>query len=111
MARLVKGMGSTDSPTHTQEDCVESDLCTLQLFAVQTLHSSLCCCREASSWAPGLVSSQYMISIKWIWRFWVFTSWSCLAGVVLLLLLHYVSYCEVPDVRGSRWTRLHALIY
>eukprot|EP00983_Pelagomonas_calceolata_P013258 422911-Pelagomonas_calceolata.AAC.1 len=29
MARLVEGMGSIDSPTHTQEDCVESDLCTL----------------------------------------------------------------------------------
>eukprot|EP00983_Pelagomonas_calceolata_P084074 1156289-Pelagomonas_calceolata.AAC.7 len=33
MARLVEGMGSIDSPTHTQEDCVESDLCTLKLFA------------------------------------------------------------------------------
>eukprot|EP00983_Pelagomonas_calceolata_P067053 1149327-Pelagomonas_calceolata.AAC.2 len=34
MARLVKmqGMGSIDSPTHTQEDCVESNLNTLKLF-------------------------------------------------------------------------------
>eukprot|EP00983_Pelagomonas_calceolata_P055088 1143980-Pelagomonas_calceolata.AAC.1 len=23
---------------------------------------------EASSWPPGLVSLQYLISIKWIWR-------------------------------------------
>eukprot|EP00983_Pelagomonas_calceolata_P031207 979882-Pelagomonas_calceolata.AAC.1 len=25
----------------------------------------------------------------------------CLAGVVLLFILHYVSYCGVPDVRGN----------
>eukprot|EP00983_Pelagomonas_calceolata_P000198 6198-Pelagomonas_calceolata.AAC.1 len=37
-------------------------------------------------WAPGLVSlSQHLTSIKWIWRFWMFNSWSCLAGVLLLL--------------------------
>eukprot|EP00983_Pelagomonas_calceolata_P075348 1152972-Pelagomonas_calceolata.AAC.2 len=36
MARLVEGMGSIDSPTHTQKDCVESDLSTLQLFAQLT---------------------------------------------------------------------------
>eukprot|EP00983_Pelagomonas_calceolata_P037199 1136239-Pelagomonas_calceolata.AAC.4 len=49
MARLVEGMGSIDSPIHTQEACVESNLCTLELFA-----QLLCCCCEASSWAPGL---------------------------------------------------------
>eukprot|EP00983_Pelagomonas_calceolata_P125830 1161243-Pelagomonas_calceolata.AAC.1 len=43
MARLVEG--STDSPNHTQKDCVESDLSAF----------SLCCCCEASSWAPSLV--------------------------------------------------------
>eukprot|EP00983_Pelagomonas_calceolata_P131413 1161773-Pelagomonas_calceolata.AAC.32 len=37
MARLVEGMGSTDSPTHTQEDYVESDLSTLKLFAQFTV--------------------------------------------------------------------------
>eukprot|EP00983_Pelagomonas_calceolata_P065112 1148443-Pelagomonas_calceolata.AAC.1 len=29
MARSVEGMGSIDSPTHTQEVCVERDLSTL----------------------------------------------------------------------------------
>eukprot|EP00983_Pelagomonas_calceolata_P047246 1140548-Pelagomonas_calceolata.AAC.2 len=33
MACLVEGMGSVDSPTHTQKDCVKSDLSTLKLFA------------------------------------------------------------------------------
>eukprot|EP00983_Pelagomonas_calceolata_P094431 1157890-Pelagomonas_calceolata.AAC.8 len=32
MARLVEGMGKIDSPTHTQEDCVESDLSTLNTY-------------------------------------------------------------------------------
>eukprot|EP00983_Pelagomonas_calceolata_P000091 2819-Pelagomonas_calceolata.AAC.1 len=41
------------------------------------LHRSLCCRCEASSWALGLVSSQYVISIMWIWR----------AGIVLLPIL------------------------
>eukprot|EP00983_Pelagomonas_calceolata_P040261 1137533-Pelagomonas_calceolata.AAC.1 len=44
------GMGSIDSPTHTQKDCVESDL-----SALSCLHSSLFCCSEASKWAPGLL--------------------------------------------------------
>eukprot|EP00983_Pelagomonas_calceolata_P130060 1161657-Pelagomonas_calceolata.AAC.8 len=56
MARLVEGMESVDSPTHTQEDCVESGLGTLKLLAQFT-----CCCCEASSWALGLVSPQYLI--------------------------------------------------
>eukprot|EP00983_Pelagomonas_calceolata_P035764 1119379-Pelagomonas_calceolata.AAC.1 len=43
------GIDSVDSPTHTQKDCVESDLITLSC-----LHSCLCCCCEASDWAPGL---------------------------------------------------------
>eukprot|EP00983_Pelagomonas_calceolata_P045391 1139719-Pelagomonas_calceolata.AAC.1 len=33
MACLVEGVGSVDSPTHTQKDCVKSDLSTLKLFA------------------------------------------------------------------------------
>eukprot|EP00983_Pelagomonas_calceolata_P063430 1147717-Pelagomonas_calceolata.AAC.2 len=33
MARMVAGMGSIDSPTHTQEDSVESAPSTLELFA------------------------------------------------------------------------------
>eukprot|EP00983_Pelagomonas_calceolata_P118261 1160490-Pelagomonas_calceolata.AAC.6 len=41
MAHLAKGMGSIDNPTHTQEDCVESDLSTLKLFA-QFAVLSLC---------------------------------------------------------------------
>eukprot|EP00983_Pelagomonas_calceolata_P134317 1162050-Pelagomonas_calceolata.AAC.4 len=47
------------------------------------LHSPLCCCCEASSWAPGLVSPQCLFSIKWIWRFWMFMNfpgWSCAAS-------------------------------
>eukprot|EP00983_Pelagomonas_calceolata_P113740 1160015-Pelagomonas_calceolata.AAC.5 len=48
----VLGMGSLDSPTATQEDSVESELAPSSC-----LHSSLCCCCESSSWAPGLVSS------------------------------------------------------
>eukprot|EP00983_Pelagomonas_calceolata_P038842 1136941-Pelagomonas_calceolata.AAC.2 len=32
-AHLIKGMVSVDSPTHTQDDCVESDLGSLKLFA------------------------------------------------------------------------------
>eukprot|EP00983_Pelagomonas_calceolata_P049110 1141358-Pelagomonas_calceolata.AAC.1 len=28
-----RGMGSIDSPTHTQKDCVESDLSALKLLA------------------------------------------------------------------------------
>eukprot|EP00983_Pelagomonas_calceolata_P061848 1147003-Pelagomonas_calceolata.AAC.1 len=39
MARLVEGMGSIDSPTHTQKDCVESDLSALKLFAQFTVLS------------------------------------------------------------------------
>eukprot|EP00983_Pelagomonas_calceolata_P059066 1145766-Pelagomonas_calceolata.AAC.6 len=31
--RLVEGMGSIDSPTHTQKDCVKGGLSTLKLFA------------------------------------------------------------------------------
>eukprot|EP00983_Pelagomonas_calceolata_P047598 1140729-Pelagomonas_calceolata.AAC.1 len=58
---FVQAMGSIDSLTHTQEDLVENDLGTLKLFAVQTLHSSLCCCYAAFSWAPGLVSSQSLV--------------------------------------------------
>eukprot|EP00983_Pelagomonas_calceolata_P107134 1159309-Pelagomonas_calceolata.AAC.5 len=38
---------------------------------------------QASSWAPGLVSSQYLISIEWIWR----------AGVVLFPMLRG-TWCE-----------------
>eukprot|EP00983_Pelagomonas_calceolata_P041408 1138054-Pelagomonas_calceolata.AAC.1 len=30
---LLKGMGSVNSPAHTQEDWVDSNLCTLELFA------------------------------------------------------------------------------
>eukprot|EP00983_Pelagomonas_calceolata_P101403 1158696-Pelagomonas_calceolata.AAC.2 len=37
MARLVEGVGSTGSPTHTQEDCVENVLGTLKLFAQFTV--------------------------------------------------------------------------
>eukprot|EP00983_Pelagomonas_calceolata_P066821 1149226-Pelagomonas_calceolata.AAC.1 len=59
MARLVEGMGSIDSPTFSQEDSVESGLSTLSC-----LHNPLCCCCEASSWAPGLESSQNLTSIK-----------------------------------------------
>eukprot|EP00983_Pelagomonas_calceolata_P052779 1143009-Pelagomonas_calceolata.AAC.1 len=33
MARLVAGMGSVNSPAHTQEDWVDSNLCILELFA------------------------------------------------------------------------------
>eukprot|EP00983_Pelagomonas_calceolata_P087662 1157006-Pelagomonas_calceolata.AAC.4 len=29
----VKGMGSVDSPPHTQEDWLDSNLCTLEFFA------------------------------------------------------------------------------
>eukprot|EP00983_Pelagomonas_calceolata_P003695 121321-Pelagomonas_calceolata.AAC.1 len=32
-ARLVEGIGIIDSPSHVQEDCVESGLGTLKLFA------------------------------------------------------------------------------
>eukprot|EP00983_Pelagomonas_calceolata_P133021 1161925-Pelagomonas_calceolata.AAC.1 len=34
---LLQGMGSIDSPIHTQEDCVESDLSALKLFAQLTV--------------------------------------------------------------------------
>eukprot|EP00983_Pelagomonas_calceolata_P077565 1153923-Pelagomonas_calceolata.AAC.2 len=37
MARLVEGMGSIDSPTHTKKDCVESDLNALKLIAQSTV--------------------------------------------------------------------------
>eukprot|EP00983_Pelagomonas_calceolata_P032946 1032281-Pelagomonas_calceolata.AAC.1 len=37
MARLVEGMGSIDSPTHTQKVCVESDLSAMKLFAQFTV--------------------------------------------------------------------------
>eukprot|EP00983_Pelagomonas_calceolata_P002217 75087-Pelagomonas_calceolata.AAC.1 len=33
----LRGMGSVDSPTHTQKDCVEGDLSTLKLFAQFTV--------------------------------------------------------------------------
>eukprot|EP00983_Pelagomonas_calceolata_P073672 1152218-Pelagomonas_calceolata.AAC.3 len=42
MARLVEGMGSMDSPTHSQNICVESDLSALELFAHFTLPGWSC---------------------------------------------------------------------
>eukprot|EP00983_Pelagomonas_calceolata_P076307 1153372-Pelagomonas_calceolata.AAC.3 len=50
VACLVEGMGSVNSFTHIQEDCVVSDLSTKKLFA-----QSLCRRCEASSWTPGLI--------------------------------------------------------
>eukprot|EP00983_Pelagomonas_calceolata_P056753 1144736-Pelagomonas_calceolata.AAC.3 len=40
-----RGMGSINSPTHTQKDCVESDLNALfAQFTVFNTHTN-CCCR------------------------------------------------------------------
>eukprot|EP00983_Pelagomonas_calceolata_P017924 562142-Pelagomonas_calceolata.AAC.2 len=58
---MIQGMGNIDSPAHNQEECVESGLKILEC-----LHSSLCCCCEASSWTPGLVSSQYLAKPNWL---------------------------------------------
>eukprot|EP00983_Pelagomonas_calceolata_P030981 973105-Pelagomonas_calceolata.AAC.1 len=62
----IEGMGSVESPTHTQKDCVPHTQRRVISAPWSCLHGSLCRCCEASSWAPGLVSSQYLISIKWI---------------------------------------------
>eukprot|EP00983_Pelagomonas_calceolata_P004622 150131-Pelagomonas_calceolata.AAC.1 len=35
--KMIQGMGSIDSPTHTPEDCVEGDISTLELFAQFTV--------------------------------------------------------------------------
>eukprot|EP00983_Pelagomonas_calceolata_P024261 764324-Pelagomonas_calceolata.AAC.4 len=59
------GMGSVDSLTRTQEDCVESVFGTIKLFA----RSTVSCC-EASSRATGLIPSQLLTPVKRIWRFW-----------------------------------------
>eukprot|EP00983_Pelagomonas_calceolata_P074241 1152471-Pelagomonas_calceolata.AAC.1 len=48
---MVEGMGSADGTTHVQENCVESGLSTLKLFAQITI---TCCCKD-SSWFPGLL--------------------------------------------------------
>eukprot|EP00983_Pelagomonas_calceolata_P055295 1144091-Pelagomonas_calceolata.AAC.2 len=37
--KLIQGMGSIERVAHTQEDCVESDLGTLKLFAQFTVLS------------------------------------------------------------------------
>eukprot|EP00983_Pelagomonas_calceolata_P029879 935425-Pelagomonas_calceolata.AAC.1 len=63
------GTGSTHSPTHTQKDCVESDLSALKL------RISLCCCGEAPHWAPGL-DVQFM----------KLPGWSCAASSLRLIL-------------------------
>eukprot|EP00983_Pelagomonas_calceolata_P123658 1161030-Pelagomonas_calceolata.AAC.7 len=43
LGRPLQGMGSVDSPTHTQKDCVESGLSALKLFAQFTV---LLLCRD-----------------------------------------------------------------
>eukprot|EP00983_Pelagomonas_calceolata_P118182 1160481-Pelagomonas_calceolata.AAC.1 len=50
---FVQGMGSTDSPTHTQTYCVESDFGTLKLFAV---HCGVAVRLLAGHWASPAVS-------------------------------------------------------
>eukprot|EP00983_Pelagomonas_calceolata_P007922 258647-Pelagomonas_calceolata.AAC.1 len=40
--KVIQGLGSIDSPTHTQEDCVESDLFTLKGLAQLTNKLAKC---------------------------------------------------------------------
>eukprot|EP00983_Pelagomonas_calceolata_P009061 294489-Pelagomonas_calceolata.AAC.1 len=48
-SKVIQGLGSTDSPTHTQENCVESDISTLwKVILAPCLHTSLCCCCEVT---------------------------------------------------------------
>eukprot|EP00983_Pelagomonas_calceolata_P028676 897988-Pelagomonas_calceolata.AAC.1 len=71
------GMGSIDSPTHIQNDCVESELSTLKLFAQFTV---------LLLGYGGFGCS--ILEVAWL-------------ELCCFLLLHYVSYCGVPDVSGE----------
>eukprot|EP00983_Pelagomonas_calceolata_P120367 1160700-Pelagomonas_calceolata.AAC.3 len=42
LGRPSRGMGSIDSPTHTQEDCVDSDISTLKGKERKGLHTCTC---------------------------------------------------------------------
>eukprot|EP00983_Pelagomonas_calceolata_P036450 1133732-Pelagomonas_calceolata.AAC.1 len=70
-----QGMGSMDSPTHTQKDCAESDISTLKLFAQLTVLLLGC---------GGFGCSMHGVARLELDCF---------------LLQHFVSYCGVPDVR------------
>eukprot|EP00983_Pelagomonas_calceolata_P111021 1159739-Pelagomonas_calceolata.AAC.6 len=54
---------------------------------------------KSASQAQGLVSSQCLIYIKWIWRFWMFNSWSCLAGVASYSITFHTA--EYPMARSD----------
>eukprot|EP00983_Pelagomonas_calceolata_P050306 1141909-Pelagomonas_calceolata.AAC.1 len=63
MARLDKGMGSIDNTTHTQEDCVESDVSTLKLFAQERSD------QDSIRVAGGASSLIRNTGVKDVWRY------------------------------------------
>eukprot|EP00983_Pelagomonas_calceolata_P021654 678179-Pelagomonas_calceolata.AAC.1 len=51
-----------------------------------SLQRSACCCCAASNCCPGLVSSQYLISIKYACRWFTFSWWGSLARLAVVAL-------------------------
>eukprot|EP00983_Pelagomonas_calceolata_P027077 851196-Pelagomonas_calceolata.AAC.1 len=51
-----------------------------------SLQRSACCRCAASNWSPGLVSSQYLISIKCTCRLFTFSWWGCLTRLAVMAL-------------------------
>eukprot|EP00983_Pelagomonas_calceolata_P056294 1144534-Pelagomonas_calceolata.AAC.2 len=94
MAYLVEGMGSVDNPTHTQKDCVEGDLGTLNgygglnvqfklpgwicpapcLFvSSRTAEFTMARSDQNSAWAAQLASSlirNAASGVKEVWRYY-----------------------------------------
>eukprot|EP00983_Pelagomonas_calceolata_P124759 1161139-Pelagomonas_calceolata.AAC.8 len=84
MFQLIQGMGSLDSPTHIQEDGVESGLGTLKLFAQSTVTVNTTRCVAVRLLAGHLAS--------------------CLAGVVLLLASLLPLILRNTPCEGSTWS-------
>jgi len=78
----LQSVSVVDGATHTQKDDVESKEALWRM-----LQRSLCCSFVAFSWFWGLVSSQYLISTRWISRRVLLRfSGRCYLGLVELLV-------------------------
>eukprot|EP00983_Pelagomonas_calceolata_P027410 860882-Pelagomonas_calceolata.AAC.1 len=105
MARLVEGMGSVNSTTHTQEDCVENDFGTLESFAHFTV---LLRARsdQDSIGAAGVASSLIRnTGVKEIWRYQKIRD--LLSDVQVILGQEYKTRTGNKEHKSHAW-RQHA---
>eukprot|EP00983_Pelagomonas_calceolata_P004565 148124-Pelagomonas_calceolata.AAC.16 len=125
MARLVEGMSSLDSPTHTQEDCVESDLCTLKLFAwfcvvavrLLTGHQASYLCRGRGEGADALSPApfgEHEDKVRSI-SFWVHTFFCIMTRVFDEIVLQVELagqqlWSLVPVTRNVHWV-IHDVVW